>query len=191
MAGVVYDVYSADEFKFIVLDQAAGTVLFGHVTGGARVVDEVVAWALVAGASYSMLVTIKGASVSLVVNGAFVRSRAYYAALADGRFGLLVLEGSAGFERLRVRTDSADAAVDSSALALATEPVPAPPPEEPAPVEPEPAPVEPEPEPAPTDPEPEPAPVEPEPEPAPEEPAPAPSEPDPELVLPPGEAKKK
>ncbi|MCA1784304.1 MAG: DUF1080 domain-containing protein, partial [Intrasporangiaceae bacterium] len=118
-AGVVYDYYGPGSYKFIVLDQAAGTVQFGHVAGGVRTVDEVVAWTLTAGESYAMLVTIKGASVSLVLNGAFVRSRAYNAALADGRFGLIVEQGTAGFDSYRVRTDSEAVAV----LTVASEPV--------------------------------------------------------------------
>ncbi|NMM32681.1 MAG: hypothetical protein HHJ13_01515 [Phycicoccus sp.] len=158
-AGVVYDFYGSGSYKFIVLDQAAGAVVFGHVVGGKRVVDDTVAWTLRAGASYTMLVTVKGASVSLVVNGAFVRSRAYNAALADGRFGLIVEKGAAQAASLRIRTDSAGAAVISPAV-VAAQPASASvaptasasvAPTEPAPVAPtEPAPVaEPESAPAP------------------------------------------
>ncbi len=104
-AGIVYDYYSATDYKFIVLDQAAQAVLFGHVAGTQTVIDDRVARTITAGVAYTLQVTIKGASVSLTVNGAFVLSRAYNAALADGRFGLLVPAGSARFESLRIRTD--------------------------------------------------------------------------------------
>src|SRR5690606_1566339 len=118
-AGVVYDFYGPATYKFIVLDQQAGSVLFGHVNHGARAIDEVVAWSLAAGATYSLLVTIKGASVSVVINGAFVRSRAYNAALAAGRFGLIVEQGAAAVSRMRVRTDSQAASVVAPAARMA------------------------------------------------------------------------
>ncbi|HEX5857107.1 MAG TPA: hypothetical protein VFY91_03265, partial [Microbacterium sp.] len=168
-AGVVYDFYSSSDYKFLVLDLVAKAVVFGHVAGGRAVVDETVSWALTAGVTYTMLVTIKGASVSLMLNGAFVRSRAYNAALADGRFGLLVTAGSAKFDTLRVRTDgyTPPAAPSIAASPALTEPAPAPAPNP----EPAPAPA-PAPEPAPA-PAPVPAPA---PTPAPE-PAPAPTKP--------------
>ena len=178
VAGVVYDFYSLSEYKFIVLDLASQSVIFGHVTGGAWVVDEVVARTLVAGQAYTMLVTIKGASVSLTLNGTFIRSRAYNAALADGAVGLLVRSGSASYDSVRIRTDGWSPPVEALALPTEPAPAPAPAPAEPAPTEPappEPAPTEPAPtEPGPTEPAPtEPAPTEPAPtEPAPTEPAP-------------------
>jgi Ca2+-binding RTX toxin-like protein len=104
-AGIVYDYYGAGDYKFIVLDLAAQTVVFGHVAGGRSTVDQTVAKALTAGMKYTLMVTVKGASVSLQINGAFVLSRAYNTALADGRFGLIVPAGSAKFDSLRVRTD--------------------------------------------------------------------------------------
>jgi hypothetical protein len=136
-AGVVYDFYGASDYKFIVLDLTAQAVVFGHVAGGRTVVDETVSRALTAGVMYTLLVTIKGASVSLMVNGAFVRSRAYNAALADGRFGLLVATGTAKFDAIRVRTDGyippAASTVSESVPVPAPVPVPVPAPE-PAPV---------------------------------------------------------
>ncbi len=126
-AGVAYDVYDATTYKFVVLDLAAQAVVFGHAAGGARVVDETIARSLVAGTLYTMLLTIKGASVSLALNGTFIRSRAYNAALADGGFGLLVGAGSAGVESVRVRTDST-AAGSGSTVPSEPEPTPPPPP---------------------------------------------------------------
>ena len=182
-AGVVYDFYSDTEYKFITLDVAAQAITFGHVSEGSRVADLTVPWALNAATAYTLLVTIKGASVSLVLNGAFVRSMAYNSALADGYLGLIVGAGSASADSFRVRTDSANAALRvvastaaaTSGITATSEPVPVPV------SEPVPAPVPaPTPEPAP-DPDPDPAPI-PAPAPAPEpapEPAPAPSPPRP------------
>src|SRR5690606_1785566 len=104
IAGMVYDLYDARTFKFVLLDLAGQSVVFGHMRDGQLVIDQRVSRALTAGTAHTMLVTLKGASVSVMLNGFFVASRAYNAALADGRFGLLVTAGSASFDALRVRT---------------------------------------------------------------------------------------
>ena len=159
-AGVVYDLYSAREYKYIALDVAGRAVVFGHAVGGTLVNDLVIPWTLAAGAWYTMLVTIKGASVSLVLNGAFIRSMAYNSALADGDFGVVALAGTVVVDTLRVRTDgySPPSAVAPAATATATAPAPTPAPTEPAPAPTEPAPAPTEPPPAPSDPAPAPAP---------------------------------
>lgn len=144
------------------------------MTHGTWKVDEVVSQTLEAGVSYTMMVTIKGASVSLVLNGQFIRSRAYNAALADGRTGVLVAAGSASFGSYRVRTDGYDPEAVSVAVAA---PAPAEPVEPPA--------DDPLPDPPPSEPEPtDPPPPAPEPEPVPE------PEPAPDPWVPPGRAKK-
>lgn len=155
IAGLVYDFYSADEYKFILLDVVSQRVVFGHVTDGGWVIDQVVAQNLEAGQAYTMLVTIKGASVSLVLNGTFVRSRAYHSALADGRVGVTVASGTAEYESFRLRTDGYDAPVVESGEPTdppSSDPTEPPPsdPTDPPPTEPtDPPPPEPEPEPEP------------------------------------------
>ena len=120
-AGVVYDYYSLSDYKFIVLDAATQAVVFGHVVAGQTVVDASIARALTVGLVYTMLVTIKGASVSLVLNGAFILSRAYNAALADGRFGLVVAAGTGSFRSLGVRTDGYSPPAITTTLAAPTQ----------------------------------------------------------------------
>ncbi|WP_353083073.1 calcium-binding protein [Tessaracoccus lapidicaptus] len=164
IAGLVYDFYSLDEFKFIVLDVATQTVIFGHVTRGSWSIDQTVSQVLVAGADYTMVVTIKGASVSLELNGSFVRSMAYSAALADGRVGLVVGSATASYDSVRIRTDGWTAPEGTVTEPVPTDPVPADPvPADPVPTDP--LPTDPDPtDPVPTDPEPtDPVPTEPEP----------------------------
>ncbi|AQX15768.1 hypothetical protein BCR15_08365 [Tessaracoccus lapidicaptus] len=116
---------------------------------------------LVAGADYTMVVTIKGASVSLELNGSFVRSMAYSAALADGRVGLVVGSATASYDSVRIRTDGWTAPEGTVTEPVPTDPVPADPvPTDPLPTDPDPT------DPVPTDPEPEPT------EPVPTEPVP-------------------
>ena len=51
------------------------------------------------------MVTLKGASASVTLNGTFMVSTGYNAGVVDGRFGLMSRGGDATFTSLRVRTD--------------------------------------------------------------------------------------
>lgn len=134
-------------------------MIFGHVTRGSWSIDQTVSQVLVAGADYTMVVTIKGASVSLELNGSFVRSMAYSAALADGRVGLVVGSASASYDSVRIRTDGWTAPEGTVTEPVPTDPDPTDPvPSDPLPTDPDPT------DPVPTDPEPtDPVPTEPEP----------------------------
>ncbi len=105
LAGVAFDSYGAGDFKFAALDVPNQRVVLGHVnprTGW--VTDASVAKALTAGTAYSMMVTLKGASVSVMLDGFFMVSYGYNAGVGDGRFGLMTRDQGT-FRSLRVRTD--------------------------------------------------------------------------------------
>lgn len=103
--GIAFDGYSASDYKFAALDLAGQRIVIGHVARGTLVIDASVARALVAGTTYTVLVTIKGASVSVTVNGAFAKSMAFNSALADGSFGFLARTGTLHVDEARIRTD--------------------------------------------------------------------------------------
>jgi hypothetical protein len=107
---------------------------------------------------------LKGTTMSLTINDAFVASWIYNASVVDGGFGVLNRSGTASFDNLTFRTN--DPAFSGAPLAAAAAPAPAPTEPAPAPTEPAPAPAEPAP--APTEPAPEPT----APAPTPTEPAP-------------------
>jgi hypothetical protein len=79
-------------------------VVLGHFeTRSGWVVDATSA--LTVAPSYTMVLTIKGTSASVTVNGAFALSLGFNAGVVDGRFGLMTRGSSATFTSLRVRSD--------------------------------------------------------------------------------------
>jgi hypothetical protein len=116
-AGLAFDEYAVDDFKFAVLDVAAQRVSLGHLTArGGWVIDTSVAWKLTAGTQYTLMLTLKGTSASLTVNGAFALSYGYNAGVVDGQFGVLSRQAPASFTSLRIRNnDSAFTAATAAA----------------------------------------------------------------------------
>ena len=115
IAGLVFDGYAANDYKFAGIDIAGQRVVIGHFDPRRGwVVDASYAKALTAGTVYTLSITLKGASVSVSVNGGFVGSTGFNAGVVDGRFGLMAFKDSATFTSVRVRTD--DAAFAGAAL---------------------------------------------------------------------------
>jgi hypothetical protein len=105
-AGVVFDQYAANDFKFAAIDVLSQQVLIGHVDQRRGWVVEFSApRALVANTDYQLQLVLKGASISLLVNGAFIRSWGYNAAVVDGSFGLIARGSAASFDNFRIRTN--------------------------------------------------------------------------------------
>jgi hypothetical protein len=92
----------------VAIDVAGDRLLFGHVDprrGWA--IDHAIARAFDAGVDYTLKATLKGASVSVTVNGTMVGSWGYNAAVVDGEFGLLAQGGAGSFDHFRVPNDPA------------------------------------------------------------------------------------
>jgi Ca2+-binding RTX toxin-like protein len=107
-AGFVFDRYDADNYKFVALDVAADRVIIGHARSeDGVVVDASFARALDATSTYRLKATMQGAGIQVSVNGTPVTSYGFNAALVDGSFGLMALDGTATFDELDVRTDDA------------------------------------------------------------------------------------
>ncbi len=122
VAGIAFDSYGAGNFKFAAIDVPGQRVLLGHLDPrGGWVVDAALGQALTAGAAYTLMVTLKGASASVTLNGMFMVSFGFNAGVGDGRFGLLSQTGTATFTSVRVRTDDL-------AMAEVAPPPPPPPP---------------------------------------------------------------
>ncbi len=97
---------AATDYKFVALDVAGQRLLIGHsAPTGAWVVDHAIARTLVAGQDYDLQLILRGAAVSVSINGAFVVSWGFNAALVDGLFGVIARGGSASFDVVQVRTN--------------------------------------------------------------------------------------
>ncbi len=102
-AGLVFDYYSDDDFKFAILDEASGKVYVGHRSGG-WTVDAEADWTF-DGSNNLLKIIMKGASVTVIVDGQTVSGFGYNGPLVDGGFGLLTDGSTATFDDVRVRTD--------------------------------------------------------------------------------------
>ena len=117
-AGYVFDRYDASDYKFVALDVANDRVIIGHSTADdGIVVDASFDFALDENSSHHLKLTMQGAGLGFSVDGSPVTSYGFNAALVDGEFGLLVLDGTASFDDLEVRTNDAQFADEQALLA--------------------------------------------------------------------------
>jgi hypothetical protein len=105
-AGIVFDRYDADTFKFAAIDAATDTVMIGHHTKkGGWAVDAQVSRPINAGTGYVLGVALKGSTVSVTLEGQVLLGHVFNAATVDGAFGLLARSGAAKFDDVAVKTD--------------------------------------------------------------------------------------
>ncbi|MFW6076448.1 MAG: matrixin family metalloprotease, partial [Hyphomicrobiales bacterium] len=105
-AGLIFDVASAERFKFAVLDVANDRVLVGHFDAKVGwVVDADASFALDAGRTYEIALLISGTTVSLEVDGTLAASHAFNGVAVDGAAGLVARGGPADFASLSIATD--------------------------------------------------------------------------------------
>jgi len=114
VGGLIFDRYGDDDFKFIALDVDNDRIIVGHQDGRRGwVVDQAFARSLDAGVDYDLKVVLKGASVSVQVDGSMVGSWGYNAAVVDGGMGVLTRDGTSSFDEVRIRTNDPAFAGDS------------------------------------------------------------------------------
>ncbi|OWK21134.1 hypothetical protein AJ88_20760 [Mesorhizobium amorphae CCBAU 01583] len=119
--GIVFDYYGANDYKFVTLDVVGQKVLVGHVTSkGGTAIDQSFVRTLSSTTDYEVQLTIRGAALSITINGAFVGSYGFNAAIADGEFGLVTGNAGASFDRLQIRTNASAFSTSSNQLALAS-----------------------------------------------------------------------
>src|SRR6185503_2036413 len=105
-AGLVFDQYALNDYKFVAIDIPGQRVLVGHVdpTRG-TVIEQTIAKVLSATTDYTLSLSLKATSVAVTLNGAYVTTWAYNAPVVDGSLGLYVKGGPASFDNVRVRTN--------------------------------------------------------------------------------------
>ena len=115
-AGIVFDWYSATDYKWAAID-TAGTVSVGHfTTRSGRVTDKSFATTIRPATDYTLDVSLKGSTVSVSLNGQAVLGYVFNSVTVDGRFGLLAY-GATSFDNAAVKTnDSAFATTKSAEL---------------------------------------------------------------------------
>jgi len=118
--GILFDWYSAKEYKFVGIDVAGQRVVVGHVSKGVRTIDLVIARTLVAGTDYALDVVLKATVVTVTLAGQVLASYAFNSPLADGAQGLFAFGAgvTASAADYRLRTDD-DVYVGSAPAAQA------------------------------------------------------------------------
>ncbi|MEH6825981.1 MAG: matrixin family metalloprotease, partial [Motiliproteus sp.] len=125
LAGVVFDQYGESEFKYAGIDASTGNVVIGHHTAkGGWVVDAAQAMGIGTGLDYDLTVTVKGSTVSVILNGMTVLGYAFNAVSVDGEFGLFATSDVTAFASVTLATnDPAHLAVnDGNNLLAESEP---------------------------------------------------------------------
>jgi hypothetical protein len=80
-----------------------------------------VARSLLANTDYQLQLVMKGASISLLVGGSFIRSWGFNSAVVDGGFGLITRGGASSFDNVRIRTNDRAFAAPAGSLNAETE----------------------------------------------------------------------
>jgi len=115
MGGVIFDRYADDDFKFVAIDAKGDRLIFGHVDPKRGLqIDHSIARTFDPGVEYALKLTMKGASVSVTVNGAAAGSWGYNSAVVDGEIGLFTKGGNSSFDSLRIRTNDPAFATSST-----------------------------------------------------------------------------
>jgi Ca2+-binding RTX toxin-like protein len=106
IAGLMFDQYSTNDFKFAALSVATNEVMIGHYTERSGwQVDTAVSRALEAGRDYNLEITLKGTTISIKLDGQAVVGYAFNAPLVDGASGVLTGPAGASFDRVSVQTN--------------------------------------------------------------------------------------
>jgi hypothetical protein len=103
-AGFVFDLYSADDFKFVLADTVADRIFIGHRARGAWTIDASAAFVLNADQDHRLLISLAASTVSVMVDDKAVVGHAYNAVVVDGAFGTMARGGGASFDDFTLKT---------------------------------------------------------------------------------------
>lgn len=103
LAGITFDGYGTDDYKYVLLDVAAQQVVIGYRRGGNWVELARINRALDGDSVIGLVM--KGTVVTITIDGAFLHTQAFDAPVVDGAIGLLALAGPASFDDVRFATN--------------------------------------------------------------------------------------
>lgn len=104
-AGIVFDYYGPQDFKYVAIDAVTDQVIIGHRSSKRGwAVDAVVSRAIEPAADYTLFVSLKGSTVSVSIDGNVVLGYAFNAVAVDGGFGVLAIGGPASFDSFSLKT---------------------------------------------------------------------------------------
>jgi hypothetical protein len=110
-AGIIFDRYDDETFKFAAIDATSQQLLIGHhARNGGWAIDAAVSRPINAGTGYVLGVSLKGSTVSVTLDGQVLLGHVFNAATVDGAFGLFARDDAetptaATFDDVKVKTD--------------------------------------------------------------------------------------
>ena len=113
-AGVVFDHYGADNFKFAAINAESNQLIIGHYTANnGWVEDAVFNTSIDAGEDYELELSLKGSTVNASLRQVDSDSLNYQAMVGyvfnavtvDGNFGLFAMHGTGSFDEVTIKTD--------------------------------------------------------------------------------------
>jgi hypothetical protein len=129
VAGVVFDYYAPERFKFAAIDATENKAMIGHFTEQSGwVIDATFDIAIEQGVDYDLVLSLKGTMANLSVkqtgapNWQAMVGAVYNAVTVDGDFGLLSKDGSSSFDDVRVKTNDVAFRDDGDNLMAAAAP---------------------------------------------------------------------
>ncbi|MBW6496097.1 MAG: cadherin-like domain-containing protein, partial [Burkholderiaceae bacterium] len=105
LAGVVFDYYGPNDYKFAAIDVESQQIVVGHRAKQGLVIDASISTSLNATIVYTLGVSLKGTTVSVSLNGAPVLGYVYNASVVDGQAGMFAKGGSAKFDSFLLKTN--------------------------------------------------------------------------------------
>jgi hypothetical protein len=104
-AGVVFDYYGPNDFKFVTVSAVSDQVMVGHRTKrGGWSVDAALNTTIRTGTDHELLVLLKGTTVSVSLDGQAVLGYVFNGLLVDGQFGLVTRDGGSSFDEVTLKT---------------------------------------------------------------------------------------
>ena len=117
-AGFVFDYYSDKDFKWVAIDTISKQVSIGHRTSGGWKLDATVTRSSLApGVDFNLTVTIKGSTVSVMLDNQAALGYVFNAVATDGRFGLLAQSPGASFDQVTLKSNGAATAQSAKLFA--------------------------------------------------------------------------
>ena len=102
----MFDQYDASTFKFAAIDPLAGAVVIGHHSSRDGLVIDASQSALIdANQDHELSATVKGTTVSVMLDGMLVVSHSFNSVAVDGGSGLFTAQAGAAFSSVTVATD--------------------------------------------------------------------------------------
>ncbi len=99
IGGFVFDYYSDEDYKYVTIDPATGTLVIGHRHKKRWVADATVARPV--SGDQLLQIGLRGTTVTVLQNGVEVASFAYNAGVVDGSVGFLSRSGSASYDDVK------------------------------------------------------------------------------------------